>query len=83
MDKIQKPKPGSNIKRVNVLESLKDVGILLKKVFKKIFLREPLKNFLNSFLVKKKRKNILEISRLVKHSSLTKFIQVKERKMKS
>jgi len=56
MDKIQKPKPGSNIKRVNVLESLKDVGDTAQKSIQEDLLKGTSEEFFKQLFGQKEEK---------------------------
>lgn len=56
MDKIQKPKIGRNIKRVNVLESLKDVGDTAQKSIQEDLLKGTSEEFFKQLFGQKKEK---------------------------
>lgn len=56
MDKIQKPKLGKNIKRVNVLESLKDVGNTAQKSIQEDLLKGTSEEFFKQLFGQKEEK---------------------------
>ena len=56
MDKNQKPKLGKNIKRVNILESLKDVGNTAQKSIKEDLLKGTSEEFIKQLFGQKEEK---------------------------
>jgi len=56
MDKKQKPKAGKNIKRVNILESLKDVGNTAQKSIKEDLFKGSSEEFIKQLFGQKKEK---------------------------